>query len=91
MHDTIDRLGPFAAAARQRDKALPNSIPFGLGERGGDREEQFRKAVAGHIAAEIKQMQLHAARLQAFDHLNGVKRGPEQAIKLRGDRYVARF
>src|ERR1700733_10748592 len=53
---------------------LSNAITFGFGEGGSDRQEQFRQAIAGDVAAEIKQVKLDAPRLEALDYLERVER-----------------
>jgi hypothetical protein len=66
-----------------------NAVAFGLGEGGGDREEQLRQPVAGNVAAQVEQMEGDAPLLQILDHLERIEGRAEQAIELRGDHHVA--
>ena len=65
--------------------ALSDAVTLGLGECGGDRQEQLGQAVAGNVAAKVEQMQPHAARIQFLDDL-AARRGPNG----KGDRASGR-
>ena len=53
--------------------AFANAVTLDLGEGSGDRQEQFRQAIAGDVAAQIEQVELYAPRLEAFDDLERVE------------------
>ena len=63
--------------------ALADAIALGLGEGGGDRQEQLGQAVAGNVAAQVEQVELDAPLLEVLDDLERVEGRAEQAIELR--------
>ena len=71
--------------------AFADPIALGLGEGGGDRQEQLGQAVACNVAAEIEQMQSDASLLQVLDDLERVESRAEQAIELRARSRTSPF
>ena len=53
--------------------AFSDAIALSLRKGSGDRQEQLGYAVAGDVAAEIDQMELDAATLQALDDLQRIE------------------
>ena len=63
----------FAVAVVNAEFSLPDAISLSLSECRGDRQEQLGYAVAGDVAAEIEQMELDAAVLQALDDFERIE------------------
>ena len=69
--------------------ALADAVALGLGEGGGDRQEQLTKPIACDVTAQVEQVQFDAPPLQALDVLVRIEGRAEQAIELGRDDDVA--
>src|SRR5215213_3272076 len=53
--------------------ALPDAVALSLSKGGRDGQEELAQAVPGNVAAEVQQMELHPARPELFDDVEGIQ------------------
>jgi hypothetical protein len=88
LHGAAKKLAARSAVILARLHALADPVALGLGESAGDREKQLRETVAD-IAAEVEQVNVHAARFEIGNDGQGVEGGAEEPVKLGRDQHVA--